>query len=183
MGHLKYPVIDGKKQCGTCREWKPIGEYKKARKHYDTKCKSCRKIYSFEYRNRPERKEADLKYHQEYMKDASHRKRVAERSRKYRLTGKYKPKKNLARRKWAAAEKQKAVEYKGGKCCVCGYSKCAAALDFHHLDPSQKDGYGTGALKSHWTFERNKPEIDKCILVCVRCHREIHAGVTECPAS
>ena len=31
------------------------------------------------------------------------------------------------------------VEYKGGKCEICGYNKCLGALDFHHLDPSQKD--------------------------------------------
>lgn len=49
-------------------------------------------------------------------------------------------------------------------------------MDFHHLNPKLKEGYGTGALKAHWSFERNKKEIDKCVLVCVRCHREIHAG-------
>ena len=26
-----------------------------------------------------------------------------------------------------------------------------------------------------WTFERNKNELDKCILLCANCHREIHA--------
>lgn len=84
---------------------------------------------------------------------------------------------NRDRRQWAAREKQKAVDYRGGKCEICGYNKCLAAMDFHHKNPLEKNGYGTGALKSHWTFEKNKPEIDKCILVCVRCHREIHAGV------
>ncbi len=76
-------------------------------------------------------------------------------------------------------EKQKAVNYKGGKCEICGYDRCVAAMDFHHLDPSTKNGYGTGAMKQHWVFERNKIEIDKCILVCVRCHREIHAGLIQ----
>jgi hypothetical protein len=84
---------------------------------------------------------------------------------------------NKNRRRWAANEKQKAVDYKGGKCEICHYNKCLAAMDFHHRNPVEKNGYGTGALKSHRTFEKNKPELDKCILVCVRCHREIHAGV------
>ena len=35
--------------------------------------------------------------------------------------------------------KIKVVEYKGGKCEVCGYDKNYAVLEFHHLDPSQKD--------------------------------------------
>jgi len=30
--------------------------------------------------------------------------------------------------------KVKAVEYKGGKCNSCGYSKCLDALHFHHRD-------------------------------------------------
>ena len=28
--------------------------------------------------------------------------------------------------------KQKAIDYLGGKCSVCGYDKCNDALDFHH---------------------------------------------------
>lgn len=35
--------------------------------------------------------------------------------------------------------KEMSIEYKGGKCSICGYNKCAGALEFHHLDPSQKD--------------------------------------------
>lgn len=34
--------------------------------------------------------------------------------------------------------KLKAVEYKGGKCEICGYNKCIDALEFHHLDPQKK---------------------------------------------
>ena len=35
--------------------------------------------------------------------------------------------------------KQMAVEYKGGKCKICGYNKCVQALEFHHLDPTKKE--------------------------------------------
>ena len=31
-------------------------------------------------------------------------------------------------------QKLKAIEYKGGKCKICGYDKCPRALDFHHID-------------------------------------------------
>lgn len=65
------------------------------------------------------------------------------------------------------------VEYKGGKCEICGYNKCIEALAFHHLDPSQKDfGVSNGDIKSLETLKR---EVDKCILVCNNCHAEIHA--------
>ena len=63
-----------------------------------------------------------------------------------------------------------AVEHKGGKCVKCGYNKCIAALDFHHIDPTQKDVQIS--MNSGW--ERIKEEIEKCILVCANCHREIH---------
>lgn len=68
--------------------------------------------------------------------------------------------------------KEKAIEYKGGKCEICGYNKCKGALDFHHLDPDQKDIDFIKLKNRSW--ERLKIELDKCILVCSNCHREIH---------
>lgn len=35
-------------------------------------------------------------------------------------------------------KKLEMIEYKGGKCEKCGYDKCPAAFDFHHLDLNQK---------------------------------------------
>ena len=68
--------------------------------------------------------------------------------------------------------KEKLVEYKGGKCEKCGYDKCITALEFHHLDPNEKEfGIGCNGVLS---FEKCKKEVDKCILVCANCHREIH---------
>ena len=68
--------------------------------------------------------------------------------------------------------KEKLVAYKGGKCEVCGYDKCITALEFHHLDPTEKE-FGIGG-KNVLSFEKCKKEVDKCILVCANCHREIH---------
>lgn len=70
--------------------------------------------------------------------------------------------------------KQRAVEYMGGCCSVCGYDNCIAALEFHHIDPTKKSKtyerrFGT------WSFERQKEELKNCIIVCSNCHREIHS--------
>lgn len=173
---IKYLVIDGKKECGSCGEWKPISEYKKARKHFSSACYDCRKIYFAAYRNRPEVKKANRAYHKAYNRDPIKREQKNAYLRKYRKQDYVRQSVNASKRWWAGREKQKAVDYKGGKCIVCGYNKCLAAMDFHHTNPLEKDGYGSGALKVHWKFERNISELDKCILVCVRCHREIHAG-------
>lgn len=67
------------------------------------------------------------------------------------------------------------IEYKGGKCEICGYNKCVEALEFHHKDPTKKD-FGIGQKGYTRSIELNKKEVDKCILVCANCHREIHAG-------
>ena len=68
--------------------------------------------------------------------------------------------------------KEKLVEYKGCKCEICCYYNCINALEFHHLDPSEKDfGIANGNAIA---FEKAKKEVDKCILVCANCHREIH---------
>ena len=68
--------------------------------------------------------------------------------------------------------KIEAIRYKGGKCQLCGYNKCRAALGFHHLDPKQKDPKWN-EMKS-WSFDKIKDELDKCILICHNCHAEIH---------
>lgn len=74
--------------------------------------------------------------------------------------------------------KQEAVAYKGGKCQICGYDKCLDALDFHHIDPSQKDwSIKSSLMRKSLILGKLKPELDKCALVCCRCHREIHAGI------
>jgi len=69
--------------------------------------------------------------------------------------------------------KQLLVEYKGGKCEQCGYNKCIAALEFHHLDPAKKD-FGISSNGNTLKLETMKKEADKCILVCSNCHKEIH---------
>lgn len=72
---------------------------------------------------------------------------------------------------WKKEKKKLLVEYKGGQCERCGYNKCINALEFHHLDPTQKDF----AISSNsFSFDRMKQEVDKCILLCSNCHREEH---------
>lgn len=68
------------------------------------------------------------------------------------------------------------VEYKGGQCERCGYSKCIHALEFHHLNPSEKDFNISSSSKS---VEELKKEADKCQLLCANCHREVHQEMIE----
>lgn len=68
--------------------------------------------------------------------------------------------------------KIKAVEYKGGCCQRCGYNKNKTALQFHHLDPSQKD-FGLGGHHGR-SWKSIKAELDKCVCLCANCHSEVH---------
>ena len=72
--------------------------------------------------------------------------------------------------------KAKAIEYKGGKCQICGYNKYHGSLDLHHLNPDQKK-FEIGYRGYTRSWEKVKAELDKCVLVCANCHRELEAGI------
>lgn len=68
--------------------------------------------------------------------------------------------------------KQKAIEYKGGACEKCSYSRSIRSLVFHHLDPEEKDFSISHPISKKWNLI--KLELDKCVLLCTNCHGEIH---------
>lgn len=71
--------------------------------------------------------------------------------------------------------KENLVQVCGGKCCLCGYNKNIAALEFHHLIPEEKN-YSIGNQGVCHDLQDDLKEVKKCILVCSNCHREIHHG-------
>ncbi len=64
-------------------------------------------------------------------------------------------------------------EYKSGLSCACGQNH-PATLDFHHIDPTQKDFSIKAAVARRYSLERVKKEIAKCIVLCANCHRVHH---------
>jgi len=62
------------------------------------------------------------------------------------------------------------IEFKKqSECCVCGESRWWV-LDFHH-DGDKKDF--VGRLVTHG-ISIVKKEIEKCIVLCANCHRDLH---------
>ena len=58
-------------------------------------------------------------------------------------------------------------------CSICGYNKCDAALEFHHVIPKDRSFYfGFGNISRKDIDIIN--ELNKCILLCANCHKEIH---------
>ena len=69
--------------------------------------------------------------------------------------------------------KEQCVRYKGGECEHCGYNeKFYSVYDFHHTGDIKKEF--AISKKANLCFEKLKPELDKCILLCAICHRKIH---------
>ena len=80
---------------------------------------------------------------------------------------------------WRHRTKEKLVDAFGGKCICCGYKNFRGALEFHHLDPKNKDfSIGSVSIKS-WKVLVD--EVLKCVLICRNCHTEIHGGVRKLP--
>ena len=63
----------------------------------------------------------------------------------------------------------------GGSCAICGYDRCIAALQFHHLQPATK----LFALSTEGvtrSISAARAEAKKCVLLCANCHAEVEAG-------
>ena len=57
-------------------------------------------------------------------------------------------------------------------CSVCGYNKCAGALEFHH---DGDKGFNVGTVKRKYgNLKKLKEEMKKCVILCANCHRELH---------
>jgi len=72
------------------------------------------------------------------------------------------------------------IEYKGGECQTCGYKKYVGALELHHINKADKE-FGIGDKGYTRSWEKVKSELDKCILLCANCHREVEAGILQLP--
>lgn len=66
-------------------------------------------------------------------------------------------------------------EYKlAHPCKVCGEAEIAC-LDFHHLDPNEKEHLVSSMMGRN--MEKLVEEINKCVVLCSNCHRKVHAGI------
>ena len=80
--------------------------------------------------------------------------------------------KNVSRRlhkiiEWMNNEKSKL------SCKECGASH-VSFLQFHHLNPKQKEVSVGDAVAQGWSIKRIENEISKCIVLCANCHFKLH---------
>jgi transposase len=70
------------------------------------------------------------------------------------------------------------VDEAGGRCRLCGYDRCVAALHFHHLDGDTKV-FGLAERGFTRSLDIARAEAAKCALLCSNCHAEVEAGIVE----
>src|SRR3954469_21491921 len=86
---------------------------------------------------------------------------------------------------WKKLWREKSKKYLwiafGGKCTICGYDKEITAFDYHHIDPSIKTKEISIIIRDGCGWDRIVAEARKCTILCCRCHREVHSGITKLP--
>jgi len=155
----QHEIINGEKKCNTCGIIKSVDDYYNYKNGIRGSCKKCLNQKT-----------------KEYMKTVSKETR-SEWWRRSWEKPEYRKQKYQSAKKRLASIKEKAVNYLGGKCSKCGYDTCIEALEFHHPDPTIKEKHYSGrGIDRRKSFENQKSELDKCVLLCSNCHREEHYG-------
>jgi transposase len=80
--------------------------------------------------------------------------------------------------RWRRKAKRTLVDEAGGVCALCGYDRCVRALEFHHVDPSEKS-FGISVTGGARSIAVLRAEAAKCVLLCANCHAEVEAGFAE----
>ena len=114
-------------------------------------------------------KEKEKEYKRKYY--LKNREKIIKRSAKrYKKNKKHVIQRTKARR---YLHKQRAIDYKGGRCQHCKNTfEWIGVYDFHHCNPIEKEKDITDLMGLSW--EKILKEIDKCILLCANCHRIEH---------
>ncbi len=77
------------------------------------------------------------------------------------------------RARWRKNRKEWVTEFNRSlkkNCASCGNND-VRVLEFHHIDPKQKDGL----VRSFSSKRRILAEVDKCIVLCANCHAIEHS--------
>jgi hypothetical protein len=138
------------KVCGTCQEEKSVSEF-------GFKDKQKGKL---QYRCKQCQSECSKKHYLSNKDD--YRKRARKNNVLYR-----------------ERNRQFISEYKSEKGCHFCQESTPICLDFHHLDPNEKEINISVMSRGANSIETIMKEIDKCLVICSNCHRKLHAGLIE----
>ena len=84
-------------------------------------------------------------------------------------------------RRGLATSRQAAARGGGWRACaLCGYDRCDAALQFHHVDPDKKR-FAISHEGVTRALSKAREEAAKCVLLCANCHAEVEGGLAQLP--
>ena len=162
----------GKQVCRVCKEEKDESLFYKAKSsgYYNLDCNKCKseKAKGYYLENREEikksRREAyynNIEVSRKQNRESYHRN----------------AEKRLAYYKNRIEEWNKKIHnYYSGECCICHYNEpCFSVYECHHLDPRTKKYMASRLSSKDWETEA-LPELEKCVYLCIICHRKLHKG-------
>jgi len=82
---------------------------------------------------------------------------------------------------WRKRTKERLTRAFGSACGICSYNKCLESMQFHHLNPKEKDFAISSATSRIRSWSRIVEEVKKCVMLCGNCHTELHHGFTSLP--
>jgi len=88
---------------------------------------------------------------------------------------------NIRRRQKERRHSKKAfleAEKKQRGCYFCGLDE-SCCLDWHHVEPENKEKNLSRMAASDYSKESMRKEMEKCIVICANCHRKLHEGIIE----
>jgi len=114
-----------------------------------------------------------------YRVDGFHREcKICKRKRENARRDLYRKQLNARNRKRAREYRKEFCKFKETLSCKkCGENE-VCCLDFHHLDPNEKE-FGIAHASQRMSLERLMEEVKKCLVVCKNCHTKIHAGIIQ----
>lgn len=189
-GKPSKPFTDGANiECKQCGEIKPVSEFYASPQTvsgYLGQCKACLRANRRARRGtvRPPR-------HERYFDGAAlectkcervlplsefHRDRTAKFGYSQWCKACRKLTRGHAEGTYNPAFKQELIDLLGGKCAICGFDTYLTALQFHHVDPDDKNTLISKLLKRYNEIcQELLDELDKCCLLCANCHQALHA--------
>jgi len=137
-------------------------------------------------RDKEKKREYDRKYREKNKERLNEQRKIYYQENKEKIAAKNKRYRERNKEKVAEGKRKQYREYRmqwvaylgrlvALECNSCGYNKTFAALDFHHT--RDKVFHITSMMMKALTKQNKetmKKEVEKCIVLCANCHRELH---------
>lgn len=159
--------------CKNCQIEKPSSQFYKHKETRSGFCSVCKECYSL-------KKKKHYRDNFETIQDY-HRQRYINNKELIGNRNKESYQRHIEKRRLHHKEKReewnKKIHIYYGECCqICGFNEeFYAAYECHHLDPSTKEMEVSKMMSKDWETEV-VPELEKCIYICIICHRKMSKG-------